>query len=73
MNWEVLEVAAEDRQAVLERQRRLSASGLISWIDAMETFGLLTLKNASELRYQVLDLRDDTPGATAKDARKPAV
>lgn len=71
LNWDVLEIAPEYRPAVLERERNTSATRLIAWIDALDTFGLLTLKNASELRYQVLDLRDDTPGATAKDARKP--
>lgn len=69
--WESLEIAAEDRPAVLEEERNRSALRLIAWIDALGTFGLLTPENADELRYQVLDLRDDTPGATAKDARKP--
>jgi hypothetical protein len=72
LNWEVLEIGPEYRPAALERERNTSATRLIAWIDALETFGLLTLKNATELRYQVLDLRDDTPGATAKDASKPA-
>lgn len=71
--WESLEIAVEDRPAVLEQQRRQSAVTLMSWLDALETFGLLTPDNAAELRYQVLDLRDDTPGATAKDASKSAV
>lgn len=70
--WDSLEIAAEDRPAVLEEQRRQSADRLVAWIDALGTFGLLTPDNADELRYQVLDLRDDTPGATAKDSRKPA-
>ncbi len=70
--WDSLEIAPEDRPAVLEQQRRQSAVTLIAWLDALETFGLLTSENADELRYQVLDLRDDTPGATAKDARRPA-
>lgn len=71
--WESLEIAPEDRHAVLEQQRRQSAVTLIAWLDALETFGLLTSENATELRYQTLDLRDDTPGATAKDASKSAV
>lgn len=70
--WDSLEISPEDRPAVLEQQRRQSAVTLIAWIDALETFGLLTSENADELRYQVLDLRDDTPGATAKDASRPA-
>lgn len=69
--WDSLEIAVEDRPAVLEEERNRSALRLIAWIDALDTFGLLTADNADELRYQVLDLRDDTPGATAKDARKP--
>lgn len=69
--WESLEIAPEDRPAVLEEERNRSAIRLIAWLDALDTFGLLTSENADELRYQVLDLRDDTPGATAKDARKP--
>lgn len=68
--WEVLEIAPEDRAAVLEEERNRSALRLIAWLDALETFGLLTSENAAELRYQTLDLRDDTPGATAKDARR---
>lgn len=69
--WESLEIAPEDRPAVLEDHRRQSAVRLIAWLDCLQTFGLLTSDNADELRYQTLDLRDDTPGATAKDARKP--
>lgn len=69
--WESLEIAAEDRPAVLEDQRRQSAVRLVAWIDALNSVGLLSPDNADELRYQVLDLRDDTPGATAKDASKP--
>lgn len=69
--WESLEIAAEDRPAVLEEQRRQSAVRLVAWLDCLRTFGLLTSENAAEMTYQVLDLRDDTPGATAKDARKP--
>lgn len=68
--WESLEIAAEDRPAVLEEQRRQSAVRLVAWLDCMRTFGLLTSENATEMTYQVLDLRDDTPGATAKDASK---
>lgn len=70
--WESLEITPEDRPAVLEAERRRSATALIAWLDALDTFGLLTNENADELRYQVLDLRDDTPGATAKDARRPS-
>jgi len=69
--WDSLEIAAEDRPAVLEDQRRQSAVRLVAWIDALDSVGLLAPDNADELRYQVLDLRDDTPGATAKDARTP--
>lgn len=71
--WESLEIAAEDRPAVLEQERDRSALRLIAWLDALESIGHLTPENADELRYQVLDLRDDTPGATAKDASKSAV
>lgn len=69
--WEALGCSAEDRQAVLEDQRNLAAVRLIGWIDALAAFGLLAPDNADELRYQLLDLRDDTPGATAQDARTP--
>lgn len=57
--WESLEIAPEDRPAVLERERNTSATRLIAWIDALDTVGLLTPENADELRHQVLDLRDD--------------
>ncbi len=69
--WESLEIAPKDRRAVLEEERNRSAIRLIAWLDALDTFGLLTSENADELLYQVLDLRDDTPGATAKDASRP--
>lgn len=59
LSWESLEIAPEDRPAVLEEQRRQSAVRLVAWIDALDTVGLLTPENADELRYQVLDLRDD--------------
>lgn len=72
LSWESLEIAPEDRPAVLEEERNRSAIRLIAWLDALDTFGLLTSENADELRYQVLDLRGDTPGATAKDASRPA-
>lgn len=71
LNWEVLGTPLKDRPAVLEDHRNISANRLVGWIDGMRAFGLLTNENADELMYQVLDLRDDTPGATSKDARKP--
>ncbi|MNR63921.1 hypothetical protein D3C85_1863890 [compost metagenome] len=61
----------KDRPNVLEDHRNISANRLVGWLDGMRAFGLLTNENADELMYQVLDLRDDTPGATAKDASKP--
>lgn len=58
LHWESLEVTPEDRPAVLEQERRRSATALIAWLDCMRTFGLLTSENATELTHQVLDLRD---------------
>lgn len=72
LNWDVLGTPTKDRPDVLEDHRNISANRLIGWLDGMRAFGLLTNENADELIYQVLDLRDGTPGATAKDARTAA-
>lgn len=71
LNWEALEIPEEARAGLLKDQREIATIKLISWIDCMRAYELLNDENADELTYQLLDLRDDTPGKTARDGRRP--
>lgn len=68
LNWEALEIPPEDRPSVMKEQRSKAQVGLIAWLDALATMGLLTPENHAKLLYEVVDLHDDTPGKRTKNS-----